>query len=112
MRLPCEVEVRSCHLPTLGLKSRGKGVRAVVSLCQAPSKNELQPGARTETSGCACLLVSTMKDRQGTRYRVRVLGSLSVQTLLNSATGFCGCELVDSDPARVQASEQLYEVLG
>lgn len=61
MRLPCEVEVLSRHLPVLGLKSRGKGVRAVVSLCQAP---------RAEPGGRACLLVSTMKDRRGTRYEV------------------------------------------
>uniref|UniRef100_A0A8C6IAE2 Leucine-rich repeat protein 1 n=1 Tax=Mus spicilegus TaxID=10103 RepID=A0A8C6IAE2_MUSSI len=71
MRLPCEVEVRSCHLPTLGLKSRGKGVRAVVSLCQGPGRNELQPEARAEPGGHACLLVSTMKDRQGTSYKLR-----------------------------------------
>ncbi|XP_034370325.1 leucine-rich repeat protein 1 [Arvicanthis niloticus] len=71
MRLPCEVEVRSCHLPALGLKSRGKGVRAVVSLCQSPSGNELEPGARTEPGGRACLLVSTLKDKQGTRYQLR-----------------------------------------
>ncbi|XP_052041718.1 leucine-rich repeat protein 1 isoform X2 [Apodemus sylvaticus] len=71
MRLPCEVEVRNCHLPTLGLKSRGKGVRAVVSLCQPPGRNELQPGSSTEPGGRACLLVSTMKDKQGTRYKLK-----------------------------------------
>ncbi|XP_041514448.1 leucine-rich repeat protein 1 isoform X3 [Microtus oregoni] len=62
MRLPCEVEVLSRHLPVLGLKSRGKGVRAVVSLCQAP---------RAESGGRACLLVSTMKDKRGTRYELK-----------------------------------------
>lgn len=82
MRLPCEVDVRSCHLPTLGLASRGKGVRAVVSLCQPPGGNELQPGARTEPGGRVCLLVSTMKDRQGARYKVRVLSAVSIHTSL------------------------------
>ncbi|XP_075803880.1 leucine-rich repeat protein 1 isoform X3 [Microtus pennsylvanicus] len=62
MRLPCEVEVLSRHLPVLGLKSRGKGVRAVVSLCQAP---------HAESGGRACLLVSTMKDKRGTRYELK-----------------------------------------
>lgn len=113
MRLHCEVEVRSCHLPTLGLKSRGKGVRAVVSLCQSPGRNELEPGARTKPGHCACLLVSTMKDKQGTRYQVLVRSSLTIHTLLTSAAAFCG--LVDSDPARAQASdtaaEQLYEMV-
>lgn len=64
MRLPCEVEVLSRHLPVLGLRSRGKGVRAVVSLCQAPRRARAEPGGR------ACLLVSTMKDKRGTRYEV------------------------------------------
>ncbi|XP_051009948.1 leucine-rich repeat protein 1 [Acomys russatus] len=71
MRLHCEVEVRSCHLPALGLKARGKGVRAVVGLCQPPRRSELQPGGSAESGGGACLLVSTMKDRQGTRYELR-----------------------------------------
>lgn len=71
MRLHCEVEVRNRHLPALGLKARGKGMRAVVSLCQPPRGSALQPGAGAESDGRACLLVSTMKDRQGTRYEVR-----------------------------------------
>lgn len=114
MRLPCEVEVRSCHLPALGLKSRGKGVRAVVSLCQSPSGNELEPGARTEPGGRACLLVSTLKDKQGTRYQVSVRSFLTIYILLTSAAAFC--ESIDSNPSRAQASdtaaEQLYEVVG
>ncbi|XP_055451494.1 leucine-rich repeat protein 1 isoform X1 [Psammomys obesus] len=71
MRLHCEVEVRNQHLPALGLKARGKGVRAVVSLCQPPRRSALQPGAGAGSDGRACLLVSTMKDRQGTRYELR-----------------------------------------
>lgn len=70
MRLQCEVEVLSRHLPALGLKSRGKGVRAVVSLCQPPRRSELQPGAGAEAGSRACLLISTRKDKQGTRYEV------------------------------------------
>lgn len=100
------MEVRSCHLPTLGLKSRGKGVRAVVSLCQPPGRNELQPGTSTEPGGRACLLVSTMKDKQGTRYKVRVRRALSLHLLqlLPSA----GVSWLAPDTA----AEQLYEVLG
>ncbi|XP_036062378.1 leucine-rich repeat protein 1 [Onychomys torridus] len=71
MKLHCEVEVLSRHLPVLGLKSRGKGVRAVVSLCQPPRRSELQPGARAGPGGRACLLVSTRKDKQGTRYELK-----------------------------------------
>ncbi|KAL6041612.1 hypothetical protein STEG23_034743 [Scotinomys teguina] len=71
MRLHCEVEVLSRHLPALGLKNRGKGVRAVVSLCQPPPRSELQPGARAESGGRACLLVSTRRDKLGTRYELK-----------------------------------------
>ncbi|XP_008050512.1 leucine-rich repeat protein 1 [Carlito syrichta] len=35
MRLHCEVEVVHRRLPALGLRNRGKGVRAVLSLCRA-----------------------------------------------------------------------------
>ncbi|XP_003471969.3 leucine-rich repeat protein 1 isoform X2 [Cavia porcellus] len=67
MKLYCEVEVVSRHLPTLGLRNRGKGVRAVVSLCQ------LRGPAKSEPTGPrpACLLVSTLKDRRGTRYELK-----------------------------------------
>lgn len=80
MRLPCEVEVLSRHLPVLGLKSRGKGVRAVVSLCQAP---------RAEPGGRACLLVSTMKDKRGTRYEVSDPAALSILPLAAAASRGC-----------------------
>ncbi|KFO29742.1 Leucine-rich repeat protein 1 [Fukomys damarensis] len=67
MRLHCEVEVVSRHLPTLGLRNRGKGARAVVSLCQ------LRPPERGERAGphSACLLISTVKDKRGTRYQLK-----------------------------------------
>lgn len=80
------MEVRSCHLPALGFKARGKGMRAVVSLCQLPRRSELQPGARARSGGGACLLVSTMKDRQGTRYEVSGPGALCVYPLLTSVS--------------------------
>ncbi|MEJ1269361.1 leucine rich repeat protein 1 [Cricetulus griseus] len=81
MRLHCEVEVLSRHLPVLGLKSRGKGVRAVVSLCQPPRRSGLQPLAGAEPGRGACLLVSTMKDKHGTRYQVSDRGALSMHPL-------------------------------
>nr|XP_055217420.1 leucine-rich repeat protein 1 isoform X2 [Gorilla gorilla gorilla] len=63
MKLHCEVEVISRHLPALGLRNRGKGVRAVLSLCQQTSRS--QPPVR------AFLLISTLKDKRGTRYELR-----------------------------------------
>ncbi|XP_035116319.1 leucine-rich repeat protein 1 isoform X3 [Callithrix jacchus] len=63
MKLHCEMEVVSRHLPALGLRNRGKGVRAVLSLCQQTSRS--QPRAR------AFLLISTLKDKLGTRYELR-----------------------------------------
>lgn len=73
MRLHCDVEVVSRHLPALGLRNRGKGVRAVLSLCQQAPQSHPRPLARGERGGPqpACLLVSTLKDKRGTRYEVR-----------------------------------------
>lgn len=73
MKLHCEVEVISRHLPALGLRNRGKGVRAVLSLCQQTPKSQPWPQAGGERGGPhpACLLISTLKDKRGTRYEVR-----------------------------------------
>lgn len=73
MKLHCEVEVISRHLPALGLRNRGKGVRAVLILCQQTPKSPPWPQAGGERGGPhpACLLVSTLKDKRGTRYEVR-----------------------------------------
>ncbi|XP_046317294.1 leucine-rich repeat protein 1 isoform X1 [Marmota monax] len=70
MKLHCEVEVISRHLPALGLRNRGKGVRAILSLCQQTPGSQLRPRARGEPGSPrpACLLISTMKDKRGTRY--------------------------------------------
>nr|XP_039330363.1 leucine-rich repeat protein 1-like [Saimiri boliviensis boliviensis] len=63
MKLHCEVEeVSSHHLPALGLRNRGKGVPAVLSLCQQTSRS--QPRAR------AFLLISTLQDKRGTCYEL------------------------------------------
>uniref|UniRef100_A0A8C5KCD6 PIF1/LRR1 pleckstrin homology domain-containing protein n=1 Tax=Jaculus jaculus TaxID=51337 RepID=A0A8C5KCD6_JACJA len=67
MRLHCEVEVVNRHLPALGLKNRGKGVRAVLSLCQQTPRAKGVPGGRTP----ACLVVCTLKDKRGTRYELK-----------------------------------------
>ncbi|KAM5339038.1 leucine-rich repeat protein 1 isoform 2-T2 [Glossophaga mutica] len=73
MKLHCEVEVVSRHLPALGLRNRGKGVRAVLSLCQQASKSQPRPRAGDQRGGPspACLLISTLKDRRGTRYELK-----------------------------------------
>ncbi|XP_045423745.1 leucine-rich repeat protein 1 isoform X1 [Lemur catta] len=62
MKLHCEVEVVSRHLPALGLRNRGKGTRAVLSLCQQTPRSHPRP---------ACLLISTLKDKRGTRYELK-----------------------------------------
>lgn len=73
MKLYCEVEVISRHLPALGLRNRGKGVRAVLSLCQQAPRTQPRPRAGGERGGPhpACLFISTLKDKRGTRYEVR-----------------------------------------
>lgn len=65
MRLHCEVEVVSRRLPALGLRSRGRAVRAVLSLCQR------EPRGGPPRAG---LLVATLRDKRGTRYEVRAGG--------------------------------------
>lgn len=64
MKLHCDVEVVSRRLPTLGMRNRGKGVRAVLSVCEQTPRGQLPGPPR------ACLLVSTLKDKRGTRYEV------------------------------------------
>ncbi|XP_042533723.1 leucine-rich repeat protein 1 isoform X3 [Dipodomys spectabilis] len=73
MKLHCEVEVVSRHLPALGLRNRGKGVRAVVSLCQQSAGNQRRPQASSDPGSQppAFLFISTMKDRHGTRYQLK-----------------------------------------
>uniref|UniRef100_G3U322 Leucine rich repeat protein 1 n=1 Tax=Loxodonta africana TaxID=9785 RepID=G3U322_LOXAF len=73
MKLHCEVEVISRHLPALGLRNRGKGVRAVLSLCQQTPGSLPRPRFRGEPGGQhpACLLISTLKDKRGTRYELK-----------------------------------------
>ncbi|XP_053783485.1 leucine-rich repeat protein 1 isoform X5 [Desmodus rotundus] len=73
MKLHCEAEVVSRRLPALGLRSRGRGVRAVVSLCRPAPHGQPRPRAADPRGGRgpACLLVSTLKDRRGTRYELK-----------------------------------------
>ncbi|XP_016016438.2 leucine-rich repeat protein 1 isoform X2 [Rousettus aegyptiacus] len=73
MKLHCEVEVVSRHLPALGLRNRGKGVRAVLTLCQQTPKSQPRPQAGGERGGPhpAYLLISTLKDKRGTRYELK-----------------------------------------
>ncbi|XP_004698622.1 leucine-rich repeat protein 1 [Echinops telfairi] len=73
MKLHCEVEVVSRHLPALGLRNRGKGVRAVLNLCQQAPESVPRSRFRDEVGGshAACLLVSTLKDKRGTRYELK-----------------------------------------
>ena len=74
------VEVVSRHLPALGLRNRGKGVRAVLSLCQQAPRTPPGPRAGGERGGRhpAYLLISTLKDKRGTRYEVRGAGGSGV----------------------------------
>ncbi|XP_004601767.2 leucine-rich repeat protein 1 isoform X1 [Sorex araneus] len=67
MKLHCEVEVVSRHLPTLGLRSRGKGIRAVLTLCQPLPR----AGAERGDPHPACLCIATLKDKRGTRYELK-----------------------------------------
>ncbi|KAM8920925.1 leucine-rich repeat protein 1 [Pelodytes ibericus] len=63
MKLQCEVEVISRMLPTFGMRSRGKGMRAVLSIGR---QDEKQPGQR----GLTYLMVCTLRDKAGSRYKL------------------------------------------
>ncbi|XP_024860256.1 leucine-rich repeat protein 1 [Kryptolebias marmoratus] len=63
MKLQCDVEVVSRLLPAYGMKSRGKGARAVVSIGKHPNK-----------SSQLCniyLMICTAKDRTGAKYKLK-----------------------------------------
>ncbi|NXW52344.1 LLR1 protein, partial [Nyctiprogne leucopyga] len=64
MRLQCEVEVVSRLLPTCGLRGRGRGTRALLSLGRPPGR------ARGDGGG-VYLMVCTARDRVGARYKVQ-----------------------------------------
>uniref|UniRef100_A0A669PWH1 Leucine rich repeat protein 1 n=1 Tax=Phasianus colchicus TaxID=9054 RepID=A0A669PWH1_PHACC len=61
MRLQCDVEVVSRLLPTCGLRGRGRGSRALLSLGRQPGR----------ARGGVYLMVCTARDRAGVRYQVQ-----------------------------------------
>lgn len=62
MKLQCDVEVVNRMLPTYGMKSRGKGTRAVLSIGKHLDK--------ASQRGNVYLLICTAKDRAGSKYKV------------------------------------------
>lgn len=70
MKLQCDVEVVNRMLPTYGMKSRGKGSRAVLSIGKHLDK-------ATQRGGNVYLLICTAKDRAGSKYKVGSSGLLS-----------------------------------
>ncbi|KAL8168608.1 UNVERIFIED_CONTAM: Leucine-rich repeat protein 1 [Gekko kuhli] len=67
MRLPCEVSVVSRLLPSAGLRGPGRAARALLSLGR-PSGG---PAAAGNGGGGVWLLVSTARDRPGTKYQLK-----------------------------------------
>ncbi|KAM9294306.1 leucine-rich repeat protein 1 [Gastrophryne carolinensis] len=61
MKLQCEVEVVSRMLPTFGMRNRGKGTRAVLSV------GRQEKGPR----GPIYLMICTLKDKAGSRYKLQ-----------------------------------------
>lgn len=65
MKLQCDVEVVNRMLPTFGMKSRGKGARAVLSI-----------GKHLDKTSQRCniyMMICTAKDRAGAKYKVCVI---------------------------------------
>ncbi|KAJ8341671.1 hypothetical protein SKAU_G00339620 [Synaphobranchus kaupii] len=63
MRLQCDVEVVNRMLPTYGMKSRGRGARAVLSIGRHLDKDT----QRTNIY----LLICTAKDKAGSKYKLK-----------------------------------------
>ncbi|KAK0138604.1 Leucine-rich repeat protein 1 [Merluccius polli] len=63
MKLQCDVEVVHRMLPTFGMKSRGKGVRAVLSIGKHVDKTT----QRTHVY----MIICTAKDRAGSKYKLK-----------------------------------------
>uniref|UniRef100_A0A3P8UL01 Leucine rich repeat protein 1 n=1 Tax=Cynoglossus semilaevis TaxID=244447 RepID=A0A3P8UL01_CYNSE len=63
MKLQCDVEVVNRMLPTFGIKSRGKGTRAVLSI-----------GKHLDKTNQRCnvyMMICTAKDRSGSKYKLK-----------------------------------------
>lgn len=65
MKLHCDVEVVNRMLPTFGVKNKGRGSRAVLSIGKQVDKNTQRLNVY--------LLICTAKDRAGSKYKVSVL---------------------------------------
>ncbi|KAK7904345.1 hypothetical protein WMY93_016952 [Mugilogobius chulae] len=63
MKLQCDVEVVNRQLPTYGMKARGKGTRAVLSIGKQMDK--------TSQRSNVCMLICTAKDRAGSKYKLK-----------------------------------------
>ncbi|XP_053701549.1 leucine-rich repeat protein 1 [Synchiropus splendidus] len=63
MKLQCDVEVVHRMLPTYGMKSRGKGTRAVLSI----GKHLDKKGERSNVY----MMICTAKDRAGSKYKLK-----------------------------------------
>ncbi|XP_018619596.2 leucine-rich repeat protein 1 [Scleropages formosus] len=63
MRLQCDVEVVNRMLPTCGMRSRGKGTRAVLSIGRHVDK--------TTSVQHVYLLICTGRDKAGTKYKLK-----------------------------------------
>ncbi|XP_073340280.1 leucine-rich repeat protein 1 [Pagrus major] len=63
MKLQCDVEVVNRMLPTFGMKSRGKGARAVLSIGKHLDK--------TSQRSSVYMMICTAKDRAGSKYKLK-----------------------------------------
>uniref|UniRef100_UPI00398EE381 leucine-rich repeat protein 1 isoform X1 n=2 Tax=Pristiophorus japonicus TaxID=55135 RepID=UPI00398EE381 len=65
MKLQCEVEVINRMLPTFGMRNRGKGNRAVLSIGKHHDRNIKNNSATIH------LLICTLKDKAGCKYKLK-----------------------------------------
>ncbi|XP_006932912.2 leucine-rich repeat protein 1 isoform X3 [Felis catus] len=107
MKLHCEVEVVSRRLPALGMRNRGKGIRAVLSLCQQTPGSRPRPRAGGERGGPlpTCLVICTLRDKRGTRYEANSSSLKSFLSAVRLAHRGCNIEVPLSTFTPVKTSE-------
>ena len=66
MRISCDAEILNRGLASFGMRAKTKPLRSSLSIGR-------RPGASSSKDGLIYLMVCTAKDKNGTKYKVRVV---------------------------------------
>ena len=68
MRITCDVDIGNRLLPSFNMKGKSRAMRAQVSVGRKPGCNA------SSKDNDVYLMIITKQDKNGTKYRVRLLG--------------------------------------